>query len=240
MSGSVGRLGEFFMKHLWKIAGLSLIVVLASCGGGGGGNNGISLGSSGSGSQTLLTVTLTGDYFAVPATDPDFNASGTGGLTTGLVQNTLGPDGFPVVTAKASNPGTRIFDVNASNEILWWSTTEPGVTKDVSAKADPLPFSFDNFFPTGQTNDLTLMRTAHWHGTINAPNTGSLIFNGAADDDLWVFMDGVLIVDNGGVKSFQTPVDVTTAVTAGAHTLDIFYADRSQNKATLVLAIREQ
>jgi hypothetical protein len=53
-------------------------------------------------------------------------------------------------------------------------------------------------------------------------------------------MDGALVVDNGGVKSFQTPVSQMVPITAGAHTLDIFYADRSQNKATLALAIREQ
>jgi fibro-slime domain-containing protein len=188
----------------------------------------------------LLTVTLTGDYFAVPSSDADFNAAGTGGLTTGLVQPTLGPNGFPRVTAKASDPATRIFDVDSNSEIQWWTTTHPGVTKDVSAKADPLPFAFDNFFPTGQTNDATLMRTAHWKGTIVAPSTGSLSFSGSADDDLWVFMDGALVVDNGGVKSFQTPVAQNVAITAGSHTIDIFYADRSQNKATLALAIREQ
>jgi fibro-slime domain-containing protein len=228
------------MKHVRTILGLSLVFVLVSCGGGGGNNGGITIGNgSGSGSQTLLTISLTGDYFAVPATDADFNASGTGGVTTGLVQTTLGPNGFPRVTAKASDPTTRIFDVDANSEIQWWTTNHPGVTKDVAAKSDPLPFAFDNFFPNNQ-NDLTLMRTAHWKGTLTAPNTGSLIFNGAADDDLWVFMDGVLVIDNGGVKSFQTPVAQTVPITAGAHTLDIFYADRSQNKATLALAIREQ
>jgi fibro-slime domain-containing protein len=227
------------MKRVRTILGLSLVFVLVSCGGGGGGG-GTTIGGSGSGSQTLLTISLTGDYFAVPATDADFNASGTGGVTTGLVQPTLGPNGFPRVTAKASDPTTRIFDVDANSEIQWWTTSHPGVTKDVAARSDPLPFAFDNFFSTGQTNDLTLMRTAHWKGTLTAPNTGSLIFNGAADDDLWVFMDGALIIDNGGVKSFQTPVAQTVPITAGAHTLDIFYADRSQNKATLALAIREQ
>jgi fibro-slime domain-containing protein len=227
------------MKRVRTILGLSLVFVLVSCGGGGGGG-GTTIGAGGSGSQTLLTISLTGDYFAVPATDADFNASGTGGVTTGLVQATLGPNGFPRVTAKASDPATRIFDVDANSEIQWWTTNHPGVTKDVSAKSDPLPFSFDDFFPTGQGNDLTLMRTAHWKGTITAPNTGSLIFNGAADDDLWVFMDGVLVIDNGGVKSFQTPVAQTVPITSGAHSLDIFYADRSQNKATIALAIREQ
>ena len=230
------------MKHVRTILGLLLVFVLVSCGGGGGGNgSGITIGSgSGSGSQTLLTISLSGDYFAVPATDADFNASGTGGVTTGLVQSTLGPNGFPRVTAKASDPTTRIFDVDVNSEIQWWTTNHPGVTKDVSAKSDPLPFTFDNFFPTGQTSDLTLMRTAHWKGPLTAPKTGSLIFSGSADDDLWVFMDGVLVIDNGGVKGFQTPVAQTVPITAGAHTLDIFYADRSQNKATLALAIVEQ
>lgn len=231
------------MKRVLTLVGLSLGFLLVSCGGGGGNSAGTTLGSgsgSGSGSQTLLTISLTGDYFAVPATDPDFNASGAGGVTTGLVQAQLGPNGFPVVTAKASDPTTRIFDAAANGEIQWWTTNQPGVTKDVSAKLDPLPFAFDNFYPTGQNTDQPLMRTAHWKGTLTAPNTGSLIFNGAADDDLWVFMDGVLIIDNGGVKSFQTPVAQTVPVTQGTHTLDVFYADRSQNKATLALAIREQ
>ena len=228
------------MKRVWTVLGLALVMMFAACGGGGGGGGGTTIGGGGTGSQTLLTVTLTGDYFAVPTTDADFNAEGTGGLTTGLVQPTLGPNGFPRVTAKASDPATRIFDVDANSEIQWWTTNHPGITKDVAAKADQLPFTFDNFFPTGQTSDATLMRTAHWKGTIVAPNTGSLSFSGAADDDLWVFMDSALVVDNGGVKSFQTPVAQNVPITAGSHTIDIFYADRSQNKATLVLAIREQ
>jgi len=215
--------------------------LLVSCGGGGGNAGGTTSGNgSGSGSQTLLTVSLSGDYYAVPVSDPDFNASGTGGVTTGLVQTTLGPDGLPVITAKAQQAGTTINDVNAVGEIQWWSAPRAGVVQDFSAKADPLPFSFNNFFPTGQADDSLTMRTVHWKGTITTTSAGTLIFDGAADDDLWVFVDNKLVVDNGGVKNFQAPVDVLLAVTAGSHTIDVFYADRSRAKATIALAIRLQ
>ena len=232
------------MKRFCGVICLAMVVVLASCGGGGGGGTTIGSGtgsnSGGTGGQTLLTISLKGDYFSVPSSDPDFNATSGAGVITGLVQPNLGPNGFPVVTAKASDPATRIFDTNASGEIQWWTTAEPGVQVDVSQKADPLPFAFDNFYPTGQTGDATLMRTAHWKGTLNAPNTGTLIFDAFGDDDLWIFIDGKLAVDNGGVKGFQNPTDVSYSITIGAHTIDVFYADRSQSKATLALAVREQ
>jgi fibro-slime domain-containing protein len=230
------------MKFAGTLLGLASMLLLVSCGGGGGGSTGgtTSGNGSGSGSQTLLTVSLSGDYFAVPASDPDFNASGAGGVTTGLVQPTLGPDGLPVITSKAQQPGTTINDVNAVGEIQWWSAPRAGVVQDFAAKVDPLPFSFDNFFPAGQTSDSLTMRTVHWKGTITTTAAGTLIFDGAADDDLWVFVDSKLVVDNGGVKNFQAPVDVPLAVAAGTHSIDVFYADRSMAKATIALAIRLQ
>jgi fibro-slime domain-containing protein len=225
------------MRYLRLLALLSIVLSLAACGGGGGGgSSSIGGNSGGSGGQTLLTITMTGDYFTTPTTDPDFQGAETG-LTTGLVQSTLGPNGFPKITTKGQTPTYAITDVNAGGEILWWSTSGRSRTQDVTAKADPLPFTFQNFFPTGQTTDSNFMRTAHWKGTISAPSAKTLTFTVFADDDLWIFIDGNLVVDDGGVKTNQAASSQTASVASGNHSIDIFYTDRHMTQASLGLGI---
>jgi fibro-slime domain-containing protein len=230
------------MKHSRLLALLSLVLSFAACGGGGSGSSsggGSTIGGGGSGTPTMLTITLKGDYFAIPTNDPDFHPAGTGPVA-GLVQSTLGPTGLPMVSTKGRDPLYSISDLNSNSEILWWSTAEPGSVQDFSAKFDALPFTFQNFFPVNQTNDALFMRTVHWKGTITAPSAATLIFTEAADDSVWVFIDGKLVVDDGGIKSTQTAQDVSTPITTGDHSIDIFYADRSQAQAALGLVVRSQ
>jgi fibro-slime domain-containing protein len=229
------------MKYLRCLGLLPLIVALASCGGGGGGSTGGSTigGGTGSGSQSLLTITMTGDYFSSPTTDPDFQAVETGPVT-GLVQPTLGPNGFPKVSTKGQTSTYSITDVNSNGEILWWSLSGRSKTQDITAKADTLPFTFQNFFPTGQTTDSNFMRTVHWKGTITSQSAKTLTFSVFADDDLWIYIDGNLVVDDGGVKSNQAASSQNVSLAAGNHTLDIFYTDRHTTQATLGLAVTSQ
>jgi len=62
----------------------------------------------GGAAPTVRADEITGYFYSVPnnhAQDPDFQGGIDGGTVTGLVQNTLGPDGLPVVSAKGATFG---------------------------------------------------------------------------------------------------------------------------------------
>ena len=228
------------MKYLKLAALLSLVLSLASCGGGGGGSTGgstIGGGNSGGGGggQTLLNATLQGAYYKVPTNgDADFVCNSTTlSQTTGLLQSQLSVNGLPV-----ASQGAPIFDLTSTREVLWWSTTNPNVTVDVAAVTTSLPITLQDFFPTGQSNDSLQMRTAHWKGTLPSASNSSFTFAVSSDDDSWVFLDGALVLDNGGIKEVGTTVK-TVPVTSGNHTVDIFYADRCTAKAVMGFAVTQ-
>jgi fibro-slime domain-containing protein len=183
---------------------------------------------------------LTGDYYKIQwALNPDMQNGIDGSLVTGLVQNTLGPNGLPVVSAKgASNygPSGPITNVNSNSEILWWTPGQNGVTFE-KTQVDTLAFNFSsNFFPDGQSNNGTYFRSVHWSGTFDLAAPGSATFNLGADDDAWLFIDGQLKVDCGGVKGLSAAPTVVSGLSAGTHTVDLFFADRNEVQSALAFS----
>jgi hypothetical protein len=79
-----------------------------------------------------------------------------------------------------------------------------------------------NWYPTGQTDDNTYYRTVRWEGTFNMASAGQISLSLAVDDDVWVFIDGILAnEDHYGFSS-----NSVTAVSAGTHSIEMFYDDR--------------
>jgi fibro-slime domain-containing protein len=180
-------------------------------------------------------------YYVVSPTDHDFSQGIDGGPVTGLVQSTL-VGGLPVASTLgmtgpfASGP---FKDLTGLNQLTWWSPSlNPNVTLDTVTTIN-LPIDQpSNFFPTGQTTDANGFRTAEFVGTFTG--TSISFTNISSDDDLWVFVDGNLVVDDGGVKDLASggvPNVTDSGLSNGTHTLEIFYADRHQVQAGLTLDI---
>lgn len=68
--------------------------------------------------------------------------------------------------------------------------------------------------------------SATLEGSFSIPTPGSITINLGSDDDAWVFIDGNLVVDNGGVHAFVVSPSTTDPLSAGTHTIDVFFADR--------------
>ena len=161
--------------------------------------------------------------------------------------NQLGPDGLPVVSpygASYSGPSGPITMVNSQGELQWWTpSTAYGISYLGQATAS-LPFNYPNMyvsnFPNGfasnSGNDSTNFLTAMWVGSFDAPTSGTITITSGSDDDSWIFIDGNLVVDNGGVHGLDDAPTTITDLSPGVHSIDIFYADRHTVGASFYLS----
>ena len=186
--------------------------------------------------------TLTAQYFVLPATHPDVMKGVDGSIVRGLLAARLDKDNLPVVSAYgrsykgASGP---IHDVDASGEIQWYGTHSAYGARRVKNGIDKLPFRFETLFPPGKKGDGpgNGFLTAHWSGTFVLAKQRSIGFRLGSDDDSWVYVDGRLVVDNGGVKPMATAPFTVANLSPGSHRFDVFYADRHGAGAMLELSL---
>lgn len=194
---------------------------------------GVALAASAASAATLpLDVT----YRDFDPSHPDFEALITG-LDTGIVEPTLGMDGKPVYAGQAGNPSTS----GQANFDQWYndspaSTTISGrqLILDNSGTGDPDIFRFadTSFFPIDDQG-LTPGEPHNYHFTMELHATftyqGGEVFNFMGDDDLWVFIDGDLALDLGGVHqalSGQIDLDTLGLTVGETYTFDLFFAER--------------
>jgi fibro-slime domain-containing protein len=180
---------------------------------------------------------VTASFYVLSPTNPDVGEN-ISGLTTGLVNATLGPDGLPVASALSNSyPSTsanNFKDVNAAGELLWW-TPQAGKVSFSSTSTVTLPYSNGALFPPGYSSDGAPAGyvSARFDATFSAPAGGSVTFSLGSDDDAWIFLDGQLVVDNGGVHGDTVAPTTVSNLSAGTHTVDVFYADRYPTQASL-------
>jgi len=181
---------------------------------------------------------------------PDFE-QGILGDDRGIVQRELGADGLPVYAGMPTTPTT--------NGAAWfdqWFRDTPTVNQSVSfslelfqgggvaAVADPSFFPLDGRLLGNQG------REHNFHFTLEARFTferrGGEVFMFSGDDDLWVFVDGSLALDLGGVHSTESgsfklddlagPLGL---VTGEHYELAIFFAERQTTGSTFELALSD-
>jgi fibro-slime domain-containing protein len=190
---------------------------------------------------------LTATYFTLTNSNPDVQTAITG-LDQGLVQTYLGPDGLPVSTGKIAYK-----DVNAASELMWWTPNTYSTANGVNGAggvaavtagtsyAYPTTYttgtSLSDFYPNGSSGHdggsvgYTAMELS---GTFVAPNGGTVTLTSYSDDDTWVFINGLLALDNGGVHAGTTVASIS-GLGSGVNTIQVFYADQYTTQAAFDL-----
>jgi fibro-slime domain-containing protein len=200
-------------------------------------------------------ITMSTTYYTIAETDQDMNHLAAG-VFNNEVQSALGPHGLPILNTTTYGCTSNCFtatplpqDLTSSGEITWWSPSlnngGTGGTSDVVQTGTgtiSLPYNNPTFFPPNGTgsNNANGFQSAVFSTTLNVPTTESISFNIGADDDAFVYLDGTIVCDLGGVHADSPGTCTSTTLTAGDHTLELFYADIHQTEAALTFNVTTQ
>ena len=187
-------------------------------------------------------------YFTIAETDAD-GGNMCCGVSTNYVQSTLGANGLPVFNPGATATSGSVFtphDLLADGEITWWSPSlnngGAGGTSDVVQTGTgvvSVPYVNDGFFPPNGTgpNDENGFQAAILSGTLIAPTAESVSFSISSDDMAFLYLNGQLACDDGGVHAATTVPCTSFVVPAGDNSIELFYVDLDPTQAELDFSI---
>jgi fibro-slime domain-containing protein len=188
-----------------------------------------------------LALSFTGNYFILSPDHPDtstLEAKIDGQTVHSLVAGSL-VSGLPVFTPPLTPPKSgNITDLGVGNTIQWWTAHTIGAATVTAEKVQVDTFSGNTlgggafasgFFPDGHPNDSDGYRTVHWTGVFHVDTIANLSLS--ADDDAWLFLNGNLALDNGGVKAVSLATTETTSRGPGDYVVDLFFADRHTSES---------
>jgi hypothetical protein len=152
----------------------------------------------------------------------------------------FGPLGVTVQSALTSGQptaaGTHWTETAGSPILLWTVGNNPGgnvsldkVSVDtffdgVGGSTSFLTSAGISFFPTGQSDNASFYRSVHWTGLFTAPAGAN--FTIQSDDHAFLYVNGQLEVDGGGIKSVgQGSFTGSIGPSVGNQTFDLFFAD---------------
>jgi hypothetical protein len=197
--------------------------------------------TSGGGSMNIA-------YYTVAESDRDVSSLPSG-ISSNYVLPGLGPHGLPVYNPKATALVGSVaapYDLLADGEITWWSPAlnggGAGGASDVVETGTgvvSLPFANDKFFPPNGAgaSDLTGFQAAVLTGTLVAPAAETVSFTIASDDMAFLYLDGQIACDDGGLHRASSVACTTSTIAAGPHTLSVFYVDLDPVAAVLDFSV---
>jgi fibro-slime domain-containing protein len=194
------------------------------------------------GASPALALSFTGNYFVLAPNHPDTLGNIDGSTVSGLVGPAL-LGGLPVYTGVVPPASGPITNVDGANRIQWWTAQAGVVSVDASVgggtgiRSDAFvgnvlggPAFGSSFYPSGNANNANGYRAVHWQGVFNV-GAGGATLSLTGDDDAWLFLNGALALDNGGVKAITVANTVSTNLVAGDYVAELWFADRHQTQS---------